>query len=586
MALEGASGSIGGNTKGIQRLLPNGAQDVGFFLDPLLQVGAYPDATIPTYTPVRVQANNSIVYTSSVIRRNGQSIGRLIRLSSQGGLDNTLVPPPLIANAPTFINSIQLLANGNMLVAGSPGRFGGPSAPLTSVAILQNTGQRDMSFAPNLQWDGRVNAVAQQPDGKLLIGGAFNELNGAATQNIARLNTDGTVDPSFALLGANGEVFGLALQPDGKVVLTGNFTTVGGVARPVIARLLPTGALDAAFVPAMLSTTTFPNELASGGKVVVTNGQVIVVGQVNGGPGFTNGILKFDGATGQLDTNFQPPIIGNFSDILVQPDGKLLLSGYISINRVVYGVCRLLPGGGLDPAFTLTGRTGNDYVSALALDAAGRVYVGGNLLAFGSFPVTAVARLLPDGTFDTAFTSGLPGNQYHQIRTMTIQPNGRLLVGGYLSWAGGAQGTMRLLPDGSVDTSFFPSGGPSWNVLALLVQANGAIVAGGNFTSASGLPYVALYRMLDVNVLGAAAEQVNGILQAWPNPAHGHLQVRLPKQYYPSTINLLDALGRPVKKYSVSGSDYNLNIESVPSGVYFLRVEGQKENIVQKVVID
>ncbi|MBK7392594.1 MAG: delta-60 repeat domain-containing protein [Chloracidobacterium sp.] len=68
-----------------------------------------------------------------------------------------------------------------------------------------------------------------QPDGKILIGGIFTSILGTARNNIARLNTDGTLDTAFNP-NANGGVFAIALQPDGKIVVGGEFFGTNSIA--------------------------------------------------------------------------------------------------------------------------------------------------------------------------------------------------------------------------------------------------------------------------------------------------------------------------------------------------------------------
>jgi hypothetical protein len=65
-----------------------------------------------------------------------------------------------------------------------------------------------------------------QPDGNILVGGAFTLANGAKRNGIARLHVDGTIDLSFNPgSGVNGSVNAVALQGDGKVLVGGQFTT-------------------------------------------------------------------------------------------------------------------------------------------------------------------------------------------------------------------------------------------------------------------------------------------------------------------------------------------------------------------------
>ena len=96
------------------------------------------------------------------------------------------------------------------------------------------------SFDPGA--NGSVNALAIQPDGKLLVGGSFTALGAQPRNYIARFNADGTLDPLFNP-GANGPVYALGVQTDGRLLVAGNFTTLGGWDRNYLARLNSDGTL-------------------------------------------------------------------------------------------------------------------------------------------------------------------------------------------------------------------------------------------------------------------------------------------------------------------------------------------------------
>src|SRR5437867_3626892 len=106
-------------------------------------------------------------------------------------------------------------------------------------------------FNPNVS--GPVRAFAFQADGKILIGGSFTSVAGAAHTNIARLYPDGRVDNTFNLAAINDNcpicsiVVGFAAQGDGKTLVAGGFRTLGGQPRPGLARLNADGSLDPAF---------------------------------------------------------------------------------------------------------------------------------------------------------------------------------------------------------------------------------------------------------------------------------------------------------------------------------------------------
>lgn len=97
--------------------------------------------------------------------------------------------------------------------------------------------------------DTEVRAVLVQPDGKVVMAGAFTATRGAFRGRIARLNSDGTLDRTFieGLSGASNPIHSLALQGDGKILIGGSFRSVNGVPRSFIARLNADGTMDESF---------------------------------------------------------------------------------------------------------------------------------------------------------------------------------------------------------------------------------------------------------------------------------------------------------------------------------------------------
>ena len=97
----------------------------------------------------------------------------------------------------------------------------------------------DLVFNPGTGADGAVRTVALQPDGRLVVGGAFSSVNGVARQGVARLNPDGSLDPTLDPGSGTqgGRVNALALQSDGTVFLGGLFGVFNGAACGNLARL-------------------------------------------------------------------------------------------------------------------------------------------------------------------------------------------------------------------------------------------------------------------------------------------------------------------------------------------------------------
>ncbi len=168
-----------------------------------------------------------------------------------------------------------------------------------------------------------------QPDGKLVIAGGFAKVNGIARRNIARLNSDGSLDVTFDPAGStDGSIAQVIRQPaDGKFIIVGGatdagggtpFSTVNGTARNNIARLNANGSLDASFDPGALisadgvvsgGVATVPGFVAA--AVLQSDGKIVAVGQF---VGVANGattsaprscIARFD-STGAFDSGYNP----------------------------------------------------------------------------------------------------------------------------------------------------------------------------------------------------------------------------------------------------------------------------------------
>lgn len=129
----------------------------------------------------------------------------------------------------------------------SGGKFTmGDGIAQVNVARVNANGTVDPGFAANT--NSEVNAVAVQPDGKILIAGQFTMVNGQERNRIARLNADGSLEDLKGFnvgKGADGTVHALALQPDGRILLGGRFHNINGALRMHVARLSANGTLEA-----------------------------------------------------------------------------------------------------------------------------------------------------------------------------------------------------------------------------------------------------------------------------------------------------------------------------------------------------
>ena len=320
-----------------------------------------------------------------------------------------------------------------------------------------------------------------QPDGKILVGGIFTALGDATTgivnrSHIGRLNSDGTVDLTFDP-GANAEVLTLAVQANGQILVGGAFSQLGGggsgtTARSRIGRLNADGSIDAAFDPG----TNGPVRSIA----VQPNGQILVGGNFTMLGGTATIARNYIGrleSNGSLDASFDPGANRRVLSVVAQADGRILLGGSFD----------LLGGGG-----------------------------SGATTRFG------IGRLFADGSLDPTFNPGANG----EIRTIAVQTDNQILIGGdFTLLGGGGSGTTernfigRLSAGGVVDPAFDPN--PNVQVNALVLQADGRILVGGQFTAFGPTQSTLRYRIARLSNSQAAVQSHEVTCLGCQKPASG-----------------------------------------------------------------
>lgn len=145
---------------------------------------------------------------------------------------------------------------------------------INGIARLNADGTLDTGFSPTV--NNQVYAISIQSNGKIIIGGSFSSVSGVNRSNVARLNADGTLDSSFNASTTNnvwpntGWVWSIAVQSDGKILLGGDFENYNGVSINRITRINVNGTLDTSFTPPSFSIISIWSiALQSDGKVLV-----------------------------------------------------------------------------------------------------------------------------------------------------------------------------------------------------------------------------------------------------------------------------------------------------------------------------
>lgn len=519
---------------GVARLGEDGDTDTTFAVN--LTGGA---AT--AYT-VMLQPDKKIVVGGGFTNINGLPRTNLVRLEADGSLDPSFTVQ-LAGSSGGEVRQMVRQPDGKILIAGSFSVVNGVSRP--GLARLHVDGSLDAGFLDGLSGPAisTVSAMVVLPDGRILIAGYFETFNGVDRPNLARLQPDGTLDTTFlnALTGPDMPVRAVELQSDGKIVIGGLFEAINGVAQSGIARLHADGGLDESFQSAAIRmyggaskiVITSEQKILLGGCLawlgerdtfalvrvnpdgsrdasfncdisaaddvgarevaVLGDGRILVTGghRSNGLPAYF--CRRF--ADGSHDETFQNGPAGANNDVgelLLQVDGKLIIGGrFNSFNSTNSGrITRLNPNGSLDVDFA-SHQCGTDgEVLALGLTSAGKCLVGGTFSTINGLACPALARLNLDGSVDDAFLnvfSAQPGNVY----ALAVQSDDKILVGGDFKSVNGVALTnlVRLHADGSVDTSFQPriGGGSFTSVSSLRIQSDGKILMGGYFNSIGGV---------------------------------------------------------------------------------------------------
>ena len=417
----------------------------------------------------------------------------LLRLNSDGSADSTFQA----AQADSLGYHVGLQADGKILLSGFFNVVNGQ--PRNCIARLNTDGTLDTSFNPSLIGFGYAAAIVLQTDGKLIAAGNFNKANGAARNNVARFNADGTLDTSFAVGSGtfpdlnifSNIVNAAAIQPDGKILIGGLFGGYNGTTRRAVFRLNPDGSLDTTFNAPQLNDYIVAqvNDI-----LVMPDGKILIGGSFLGTTNRNSFLLNPDGST---DTSFPSPVNGTIQKILRQPDGKILLGGNFtqsggqSRNRIT----RLNADGTLDTGFN-PGTGANSTVSNLALQADNKILAVGNFSTFNGASRAGIVRLNADGSVDTSFGGTGTNNT---VEAVAVQADGKIyIVGRFTTYNGTVRNRLaRLNPDGSLDTTF-TSGfdhDPRFFARRILIQGDGKLIVSGLFKSYAGTTHNALVRI-------------------------------------------------------------------------------------------
>lgn len=335
-----------------------------------------------------------------------------------------------------------------------------------SVLIASAEAQVADDFSPAVS--GGVNAIALQPDGKILVGGNFTSLAGSPCTNIGRLYSDGSFDSTFhagANLGSS-----ICIQPDGKILVASELR---------VARLNADGSMDAGF-----RCVFGGSQFSKVNVILLTPNNGILVGgsftSVNGTP--CGGLCQLS-SSGTTDSVFFGGVAGTLSSevfsLAVQLDGKVVVGGSFTRVGGVYrtNLCRF-NNSFVDSTFV---PDPNGAVECVLVDRNSKILVGGWFSAIAGGRATNFARLNADGSLDSTFNAGVN----NRVSSAALQCDDSIIIAGAFNRVAGLACTNigRLFDDGRGDSGFRPaviglSGSDFGSMFTLALQGDGRVLAG------------------------------------------------------------------------------------------------------------
>jgi len=392
-----------------------------------------------------------------------------------------------------------------------------PRYLLSAGNLDPNFGGGTGQVAVQFQGGGGIAVVQDsivQPDGKTILVGDTSDAGNGTDFGVARINADDTPDLTFGNSGVlriqdaglDGKASHVRMQSDGKIVVAGGFDQPEGSTTALVfavVRLDPNGDLDSSFGTNGIATTNFttdptlPISAFAMGVAIQDDGKILVSGNTayTNGPGVGAVLVRYN-LDGTLDPTFGT---GGVVNIDLAPDLGAVASG-----------------------------DDNEFAGDVAIQQGGDIFVSGSTATHTIYGVSSftfeVAAYTADGTLDQAFGNGGLGRVSFPktarliipyVRSLIIQPDGKLVEAGYAIYANSADSTTwrvgnalaRLNANGVADRSFgkggltIDSSAPVFAIQKAILEPDGRILTSGLAASSypallskQSSPFVAQYQ--------------------------------------------------------------------------------------------
>lgn len=467
-----------GATIGLVRLNSNGGTDSTFNISAPVLGGVH---------DIEIQSDNKIVIVGYFSKSDTNNVSNHIaRINPDGSTDESFQSVPEYHNY--AILDVSIAVSGKIIISGTFLEYNNISR--NYIACLNANGELDTNFSigHGTGADNTINALAQLPNNKILIAGAFHYYNGVNRNMIAKIDAEGTIDESFNTgSGPDSPINYLAVQPDGKIIVRGEFTLYNGVSREGLARIDTNGNLDAGYNPAELFGLFALYDMA-----MQADGKLLLAGVfellTDTGSVYSN-IVRIN-VDGSYDTSFVPYLpmpIPRGVKVLLQPDGKIIL-GIQTTDPNGDGIYRLNDNGSRDDSFT-TAVFGNAFskLNTMVLDYEGNILLSGVV----QDTTNLILRLTSNGEIDEQFVlSGIPENEIYIAKILPQEDGKILVIRPKTANAVNTKSIIRLNVNGDIDATFDSGteiGAYAYSSIKdMLLQHGGKIIIAGEFTKYNG----------------------------------------------------------------------------------------------------
>ncbi len=453
-----------------------------------------------------------------------------------------------------------------------------------------------------------------QADGKILVAGSAGTPS-TYQMAVVRYNQDGSLDTSFGndgtlrfLVGSlKSFVMDMAQQPDGKILLGGRtWDNVSGDF--ALVRLNEDGSFDNSFGTNGISLIETPETEASEAMSLLDDGKILMVGYQN--DHFT--VAKFN-TDGSLDTSFGingwavVPFDNTASfadDVAIQGDGKIVVSGFAlnNNNRFQVAAARLNADGSVDNSFGTNGKVifnvgdWNDFGEGVAIQSDGKILIGGHkwISNIQERHDLFVARLNTDGSLDTSYgTDGVAtarlvdGANYSN--GIVLQADDKPILAGFTILQGEINmAVVRFDTAGNLDSTFNGDGMVSFDYegredygQAIALQADNKIILAGYSYGGGGSEFE-VARFLNDGTVGTEDFQ-NVDFRLYPNPAKEQITIEMSDASSIYQVAIFDVLGKKVYSSEIQKVG-QIDVSGLASGTYLVKLNSDNNSSIVRFV--